>query len=157
MGLIRTMPIKSAENIFMPEGPYQQRITPSASMKEMADRITSADTDSTNRKSQGQKRLSQNKFQIGGPSNYDKIKSTREQKTKEKHVTKLLQAPDPVCNRFFDCRCFRGLLQKVQSHKRLLRHSTKWRRNVQLLLHKLAFPTVIRRLSLHSSKSRRDH
>ena len=92
------MPIRSTENIFLPEGPSQQKVTPSASMKEMADRNTSADTDATKRKSQGgQKRNSQNKFQIGGPSNYDKIKSTREQKTKEKHVTKLLQAPDPVC------------------------------------------------------------
>lgn len=96
------MPIRSSDNIFVPEGPKQQRITPSNSMKEMADRITSADTDASKRKSQGgQKRNSQNKFQIGGPSNYDKIKSTRDQKTKDKNVTKLLQSPDPVCRLIF--------------------------------------------------------
>lgn len=63
-------------------------------------RNSSAETEATKPKvhpeSQGTNR--KNKFQIGVPSNYDKMKSIRELKSKDKGVTKLYQAPDPTGN-----------------------------------------------------------
>lgn len=92
-----SMPLDSSNNIFNTEGPVKPNLTPSVSVKELANRNTSADTDATKGESQSGARRGSNKFQIGAPSNYDKIKSLREQKVKDKNVTKLLQAPDPAC------------------------------------------------------------
>lgn len=114
---MRTLPLDS--NVFAESALVTPKLTPSYSAKEM-NRNTSADTEDTKRdpnSQQGSRRIS-NKFQIGAPSNYDKIKSLREQKVKDKNVTKLFQAPDPVC-RVSLLRCFRGLLQAMQGDQRL--------------------------------------
>lgn len=98
--VIRTAPLDS--NIFADSssGVGNAKLTPSFSAKDMNNRNTSADTDDTKSdpNSQNGNRRVSNKFQIGAPSNYDKIKSMREQKVKDKNVTKLYQSPDPVCN-----------------------------------------------------------
>lgn len=83
----------------------------STNKEEGKPRNSSADTEATKPKppeSQGDSRKN-NKFTIGAPSNYDKIKSIRELKNKDKGLTKMVQPPEPVCNFPFKPRRIRDI------------------------------------------------
>lgn len=151
--MIRTAPADS--NIFLEEIPVNNKLGPSFSVKEM-NRNTSAETDDTKTNSQQGSRRVSNKFQIGAPSNYDKIKSMREQKVKDKNVTKLHQPPDPVC-RIKLPRCLRGFLQEMQGYQRLSFYFDEWRRSIPLLHNQLALSSFVRRPSLQSRQVRRNN
>jgi hypothetical protein len=80
--------------------PTQPRLTPSASIKDIQqDRNTSAETDVTPKQTpSSQSGARKNKFQIGAPKNYDKIKSIRDQRVKDRAAPRMFQAPEPVCS-----------------------------------------------------------